>query len=114
MIDKHGLEHAAPLSYLEVELLGAGSALCGWLRARGELRCKLDRRAVLAGAGMYGGYGLVLAALERAPAAAVAAVRETSVLIGVAIAAVTLHERVTPTRAAGALAIVAGVVVLAV
>jgi uncharacterized membrane protein len=114
VIDKHGLEHAAPLPYLEIELLGAALLYTGWLRARGELRLTVDRRAVLAGAGMYGGYGLVLAALERAPAAAVAAVRETSVLFAVAIAAVTLGERVTPMRAAGAVAIVAGVIALAV
>jgi drug/metabolite transporter (DMT)-like permease len=111
VIDKHGLEHAAPLPYLEIELLGAALLYLAWLRPR---QLVFHRRAVLAGAGMFGSYGLVLAALERAPAAAVAAVRETSVLIGVGIAAVSLRERVTALRAAGAAAIVIGIAVLAV
>jgi drug/metabolite transporter (DMT)-like permease len=116
VIDSHGLDHAAALPYLEIELVGAALLYTGWLLARGaapELRAAAGPRAVLAGLGMYGSYGLVLAALERAPAAAVAAVRETSVLFGVAIAAVTLNERVTAARAAGALLIVGGVVALA-
>jgi drug/metabolite transporter (DMT)-like permease len=117
VIDKRGLEHASPLPYLEIELLGAALLYTAWLAARGagpELRAAAGPRAVLAGIGMYGGYGLVLAALERAPAAAVAAVRETSVLIGLAIAAVTLGERVTRARVLGSAAIVAGVAAIAV
>ena len=51
-----------------------------------------------------------LFALRIAPAAPVAAVRECSVLIAVALAAVFLRERVSPWHAAGA----AGVALLAV
>jgi uncharacterized membrane protein len=60
----------------------------------------------------FAAYALVLAALDLAPAAPVAAVRETSVVIAVALAAVFLHERVTGARAAGAVAVVAGVALL--
>jgi uncharacterized membrane protein len=44
----------------------------------------------------------------------VAAVRETSVLLVTALAAVMLHEQVSAWRVAGAAAVVAGVVILAV
>ena len=50
---------------------------------------------VLAGCGGFLAYVLVLAALRLAPAAPVAAVRETSVLFAVALAAPLLGERVT-------------------
>jgi drug/metabolite transporter (DMT)-like permease len=43
----------------------------------------------------------------------VAAVRETSVVIATAAAAVVLHERVGPARLAGACVVVAGVALLA-
>ena len=48
---------------------------------------------------MFGAYALALAALRLAPAAARGAVRESSVVIATALAALVLHERVT--RAAG-------------
>jgi len=57
-------------------------------------------------------YALVLAALERAPAASVAAVRETSVLFVAALAAPTLGERVRPARLAGAALVVGGISLL--
>jgi drug/metabolite transporter (DMT)-like permease len=67
---------------------------------------------VLAGCGGFVAYALVLAALTLAPAAPVAAVRETSVIFAVALAAPMLGERVTRTRLAGAALVVAGVVLL--
>jgi drug/metabolite transporter (DMT)-like permease len=62
---------------------------------------------------MMGAYALVLAALKLAPAAPVAAVRETSVLIAVLVAAYATRERVGPGRVAGALAITGGIVAIA-
>jgi drug/metabolite transporter (DMT)-like permease len=55
----------------------------------------------------------VLAALSRASAASVAAVRETSVVIATVLAVPILHERVGPSRLAGAVLVVVGVVFLA-
>ena len=52
---------------------------------------------------------MVLQAFRLAPAAPVAAVRETSVVIATLFAAVFLKERITPARAAGAVAVVLGV-----
>jgi uncharacterized membrane protein len=62
---------------------------------------------------MFGAYGLVLAALRLAPAAPVAAVRETSVVMATGLAALYLHERVTRERAIGAVLVCGGVVALA-
>jgi drug/metabolite transporter (DMT)-like permease len=57
-------------------------------------------------------YALVLAALERAPAAPVAAVRETSVVIATGLAAPFLQERVTRWRLAGAALVAGGIALL--
>jgi drug/metabolite transporter (DMT)-like permease len=73
----------------------------------------LDRRVAVAGAGMVGAYVLALLALERAAAAPVAAVRETSVLMAVGLAAAAATERVSPLRAFGAALVVAGIAALA-
>jgi uncharacterized membrane protein len=56
---------------------------------------------------------MVLAAFRLAPAAPVAAVRESSVVIAALLSAVVLHERVDASRIAGALAVVAGVAAIA-
>jgi drug/metabolite transporter (DMT)-like permease len=59
-----------------------------------------------------GGYGIVLWAMTRAPVALVAALRETSVLFALLIAAWILGERFGPMRWAAAVSIVGGVVAL--
>ena len=55
----------------------------------------------------------MLAALSLAPAAAVAAVRETSILIAVGLGAVWLREPVGRSRIAGAALVFAGVALVA-
>jgi drug/metabolite transporter (DMT)-like permease len=50
--------------------------------------------------------------MTQAPIAAVAALRETSILFGVAIATLVLRERPTPARWAGAALIAAGAAAL--
>ena len=71
-----------------------------------------------AGLGFVGGlatltsYGLALWAMTLAPVAVVAALRETSILFGTAIAALVLKERVTPARLAAIGLIAAGAVAL--
>lgn len=111
LVDAEGIEHASPVPYLLVALLptALGAAL---VAGRERLRREASVRAVLAGSGGFLAYVLVLAALKLSPAAPVAAVRETSVLFAVVLAAAFLGERVTRGRLAGALAIVAGVVLL--
>ena len=112
LVDAEGVEHASPVPYLLLALIPAalGAALaCG----RDRLRAELSRRTVLAGCGGFLAYALVLGALKLAPAAPVAAVRETSVLFAVALAAPFLGERVTRARLAGAALVVGGILALA-
>jgi drug/metabolite transporter (DMT)-like permease len=141
LVDKEGLKHAAPLTYVWVvngaaalvylPLLawGRGSrvtSMVAWarngraagMRARlrsgaGVLGAAVERRSIVAGAGVLGAYALTLAALTRAPAAPVAALRETGVLFATAFGAFVLHERVGAARAAGAVAVVGGIALIA-
>jgi drug/metabolite transporter (DMT)-like permease len=114
LIDKHGITHAGPIPYLELSMLLPALAYAGGiarLKGSAALRAELGPAAIAAGLATFGAYALVLAALARAPAASVAAVRETSVVIAALLAGAVLRERVGPGRLAGA-ALVAGGVAL--
>lgn len=69
-------------------------------------------RYLVGGACSLGSYGIALWAMTQAPIAAVAAVRETSIIVGVALAAVFLKERVTAARAVAAVLVAAGVIAI--
>jgi drug/metabolite transporter (DMT)-like permease len=117
IVDKSGLRHASAIPYFELVLgiqatIYAGSLAA--IRGPGVIRVALTPAAAAAGIGMFGAYALVLAALRLAPAASVAAVRETSVVIATGLAAAVLGERVTRARVAGAILVAAGVALLAV
>jgi drug/metabolite transporter (DMT)-like permease len=115
VVDKEGLEHASPLAYLELVTLIPGLAYAaGFVATRGRapLRAALGTRAVIAGLASFAAYGLVLTALTLAPAAPVAAVRESSVLVATALAAWFLNEHVTRRRLAGAALVVGGIALL--
>jgi drug/metabolite transporter (DMT)-like permease len=114
MNDNSGVEHANPITYLELSMILptiAYTAAVGSLKGLPALRAELNVAAVIAGLGTFGAYALVLEALARAPAAPVAAARETSVVIAAVLARAFLKEPVTATRFAGA-ALVAGGVAL--
>ncbi len=70
------------------------------------------RRGLLGGAASLGAYAIVLWAMTRAPIAAVAALRETSVLFAALIGALWLKEGFGWPRLAGAASVVAGVAAL--
>jgi len=115
LVDQKGVGHASTPTYLLLVFVFAGAGyVAGAWRARGgaALRSAVSVRTVLAGAGFFVAYGLTLAALKQAPAAAVAAVRETSVVIAVAWLALSGRERVTGRRAAGAVAVACGVALI--
>jgi drug/metabolite transporter (DMT)-like permease len=115
VVDKHGVAHASPLPYLELITAFTGAAYCGGLvalRGPAVVRSAIAWRSVVAGLAAFAAYGLVLAALRLASAASVAAVRETSVLVAAALAAVVLKERVTRWRFAGAALVAGGVALL--
>ena len=104
--DSFGVRHAAPLAYLELTM--AAPALCYLVAIRRIPTGFRDRGgAALAGVFTIAAYGLVLAALRVAPVAA--AVRESSVVLGVLLAAVVLRETVRPARVVGAVLVVAGI-----
>jgi drug/metabolite transporter (DMT)-like permease len=120
LLDKQGLEHAHPLSYLELVVALPALVYVPLLaRKRGvaALQAELNGASIAAGLGMFGAFGLALAAIRLAPSdslAAVQAVRETSVVIAVVLARLLLGEQVTRLRLAGAVTVVAGVAAIAV
>lgn len=115
LIDNGGIQHANPITYLELATALAGLAYVGVVvagKGAPAVRREVSGVSVAAGLAMFGAYALVLAALRLAPAAPVAAVRETSIVIATAGAALVLKERFGPARFAGAVLVVAGVVLL--
>jgi drug/metabolite transporter (DMT)-like permease len=112
VIDRYGIRHADAPSYAMLVMLGAAAAYPPLVGLR-RVRAAISTRAVIVGVLSAAAYLLVLLALRRASAPAVAAVRETGVVIAAILAAVILRERVTRKRFAGAVAVAAGVALLA-
>jgi drug/metabolite transporter (DMT)-like permease len=116
LVDKDGLRHAASLAYLELVLLPVGLVAVPVVAARQgarALRAQLTAPTVVAAIASFAAYALVLAALKRAPAPEVAAVRETSVVVAALLAAVFLREPVGLERFTGAVAVAGGVALIA-
>jgi len=116
LVDKHGIVHAAPIPYLELTMVLPSVAYASAVvsvKGAAAVRRALGPAPVVAGIATFVAYAFVLAALERASAASVAAVRETSVVIATALAAAVLKERVTRWRLLGAIVVVTGVALLA-
>jgi drug/metabolite transporter (DMT)-like permease len=116
LVDKRGIEHASATTYLELTMILPAVAYAAFVvRARGApaVRAAVNVSSVAAGIATFTAYALVLAALRRAPAASVAAVRETSVVIAALLAVPVLGERVGRVRIAGAVLVVLGVAALA-
>jgi drug/metabolite transporter (DMT)-like permease len=115
LVDNRGIEHADPFGYLELVMAGPALVyLAGVLALKGvePVRGELNVSAVLAAVASFGAYGLALAALQLASAASVAAVRETSIVIAVALAAPVLREKVGARRLVGGAIVTVGVAVL--
>lgn len=115
LIDKHGITHASSLAYLTVVFaLTSLAYLLGAWRIRGgaALRAAISWRTLLAGVGFSGAYALALAALRLAPAASVAAVRESSVVIATVVLAIGGREKIGTGRLIGAVAVVAGIALI--
>ena len=118
LIDSVALEHASPVALLVVVLGTTALVQAGAIASRTGDRARWWAprcagpdawRTLVAGFGILGAYGLVLLALVDAPAAPVAAVRETSVVMVVLLLALTGRERLTAARLGGAVAVAAGV-----
>jgi drug/metabolite transporter (DMT)-like permease len=100
MIDGAGVRRSgAPAAYTMWIFLLAGAAVTAWAartRARELLRLAGARPLLvpLGGVSTLGSYGIALWAMTQAPVAAIAALRETSILFATAIAVLFLRERV--------------------
>jgi drug/metabolite transporter (DMT)-like permease len=113
LVDSEGLDHADPLPYLFLVAAVCAAAYNGALLANGkaqELREALSGRMLGAAAATFGAYAMVLAALQLAPAAPVAAVRESSIVIAALMAWLFLGEE---RRLGVAVLVAAGVALIA-
>ena len=94
-----------------------GVVFLGWIRRRrgapavGYVRSQW-RRGLMGGFCSVAAYAIVLWAMTRAPVAAVAALRETSVIFAALIGALWLKEGFGLARFAGAATVVVGVATL--
>jgi drug/metabolite transporter (DMT)-like permease len=116
LVDNEGIEHADPIPYLETAMIPVALVALAYDSVTGKLgrvRAAVGPATVAAALASFGAYALVLAALTLAPAAAVAAVRESSVLVAVALGAAVLGEPVGRGRVVGATLVVAGVAFVA-
>jgi drug/metabolite transporter (DMT)-like permease len=116
LVDNEGIEHASAIAYLELVLLPVAVASVAAYAVTGRLaslRAEVGWPAIAAGVSSFVAYVLALLALSLASAASVAAVRETSILVAVALGAIVLREPVSPARVAGAAFVVGGVVLVA-
>ena|SRR5436305_1151838 len=115
LVDKRGVTHAGALPYLELSMLGPALAYAAFvLRAKGRyaLRSELRPSTFVAGVATFGAYCLVLLALQRAAAAPVAAVRESSVVVTALLAGRYLREPVGWMRLGGAVLVAGGIALL--
>lgn len=110
--DDRGIRHAGPLTYMAVVHVPVAIFLVSRI-GRERARAVLDRTTAGIGIALVGAYLLVLVALELAPAAPVAALRETGVVMVALAAAYASHERLALPRIAGAAIVTAGVVLVA-
>ena len=121
LIDGIGVRlSGAPAAYTMWIFVLNGTGLLLWtlLRRRAGLLAYVQTQWHLAAFGGFGtlaSYGLALWAMTQAPVAAIAALRETSILFAIAIAALFLREKISPRRylaigliAAGAILMRAG------
>jgi drug/metabolite transporter (DMT)-like permease len=112
LVDDHGLDHAGALAYFECVLVLVALPYAAVVGAP-AVRAALGWRAVATGTGMFVAYALTLAALERAEAAPVAALRETSVVMATVAAVALGRERAAARAVLGAAAVVCGAAAIA-
>ena len=120
LVDGTGVRLAeSALGYTLWTFLLNGSCMMVWglcVRRREMARymARHWQKGLLGGIGTLGSYGLALWAMTQAPLAVVAALRETSILFGAAIAVIILKERVSTLRIVAAFGIACGAILLRV
>jgi drug/metabolite transporter (DMT)-like permease len=108
LVDKVGVTHAGALPYLELSMI-VPSLTYAAIYSPQRLRAEINLSTVVAGVATFGAYCMVLLALQRASAASVAAVRETSVVVGAFLAWRFLKEPVGLGRLSGAVLVAGGI-----
>ena len=118
LVDGIGVRKSgAPVTYTMWIFMLTGMGLLTWAAARrpGQLAAYARMNMgvmLLGGAANLGSYSLALWAMTRAPVAAVAALRETSILFAVAIAGLVLREKVSAQRLAAVALVACGAVAM--
>jgi drug/metabolite transporter (DMT)-like permease len=120
LIDGLGVRRSgAPAAYtMWIFLLSGLAVLACAARGHGQARellrfaCANPLLLPVGGAATLGSYGIALWAMTRAPVAAIAALRETSILFATALAALVLRERIGRARLAAVTLIAAGAVAM--
>ena len=113
LVDRAGIHRAGALTYFVLTLVGPCLVYPPLVGAR-AIRRELGWAVVVAGIASFGSFTLGLLALRHGSAAAVLAVRSSSVVIATALAGRLLAERVSRTRLAGSVLVFAGIALLAV
>jgi drug/metabolite transporter (DMT)-like permease len=107
----------SPLGYAAWVFLLSGVPLAAWVmtQRRAAFLESLQARwqiCAVAGTATVVSYGLIMWAMTQAPVAIIAALRETSILFGTALAGIVLKEKLSRARIAGACLIALGAVAL--
>ncbi|HEX7521882.1 MAG TPA: EamA family transporter [Acidimicrobiia bacterium] len=119
-IDSEGARRSSGLGYGIAIVGGAALALTAAGVARGRSAALLRsvrgnwRRSLVAGACLTIAYSMVLTAVRLAPVGYVAALRESSVVLGAGAGWLLLHERLGRARLASSAVVTAGLVLLVV
>jgi drug/metabolite transporter (DMT)-like permease len=118
LVDASGARASGnPAAYVSWLIFLEGLPFLAWVFARrGKPALRYVRasaqRGLIGGACSLAAYGIVLWAMTRAPVAAVAALRETSVLFAAIMGSLWLKEGFGLSRLAGAASVVAGIAAL--
>jgi len=113
LVDRVGIHRAGALTYFVLTLAGPCLAYPPLVGAR-AIRRELGWPVAVAGVANLGSFVFGLLALRHGSAAAVLAVRSSSVVIATLLAGRLLAERVSRTRLAGSVLVFAGIALLAV
>ena len=118
-LDKRGVEYVEPIFYMFCLSLGGSVGVLPLIArsyASREFIMEIRTRwkiGLLGGFCQFLAYTLVLSAFRLSPVSYIGPFRELAILFGVVLAVVVLKERVTRSRAAGAMAIGLGSLVVA-
>ena len=112
MVDRVGIHRAGALTYFVLTLVGPCLVYPPLVGAR-AIRRELGWTVAVAGVANLGSFLLGLLALRHGSAAAVLAVRSSSVVLTTALAGRVLAERVSRARLAGSVLVFAGIALLA-